>query len=155
MRLPVVGMLKAAMVGEIFEEVRQNISLLDLHEEVDVWVAFLQIVDGLLVADHTAHECDQQVIAPGLSMFELGELVMRLLFWCFAHAAGIEHHQVSLVHAGLFPAQSFEDGLDALGVSLVHLAANGPDVIFPPCNTGGRGHVFAPLRVRALVIRSR
>src|SRR5215472_6731559 len=69
---------------------------------------------------------------------------MGFFFWRFAHAACIEYHQVGLFHAALFPTQLFEDGLDALRVSLVHLAANGPDVVFPTRNTGGRGHSLRP-----------
>ncbi len=105
-----------------------------------MWVAFLQFVDGFLVTDHATHEGNKKVVAPGLGMFEKGQLVMGFLFWRFAYAACVEYHQVGLIHVGLFPTQFFEDGLDALGVSLVHLAANGPDVIFPVGDAGGYGH---------------
>ena len=47
-------------------------------------------------------------------MFQLGELVVRFFLWRFTHATGIEDYEVSLVHTGLFPAQFFEDSLDAL-----------------------------------------
>ncbi len=109
-------------------------------------VAFAQFVDGLLVADHAAHESDKQVAAFCLGMFQHGKLVVRLLFWRFTHAARIEYHEVSLIHARLLPAQFIEHGLDALGISLVHLAPNGPDMVFPARNTAGRGHRVAPLR---------
>src|SRR6266704_5324288 len=140
--------IQAARAGNgcpaLFEEPRQDVCLLDLHKEIDVCVTLLQFVDSLLIADHTAHQRDQQITAPGFGMLEQSKLVMRFLFRRFAHAACIEYHQVGLLHAALFPAQLFENGLDALGVSLVHLAANGPDVVFPMRNTGGRGHDLCP-----------
>src|SRR6266487_6124379 len=111
-----------------------------------MWITFAQVIDSLLIADHAAHHCDKQIAAFGLGMFQLSKLIMGLLFGRFAHATRIEDHEVSLIHAGFFPTQFIEDGLDALGVSLVHLAANSPDVIFPSRNTGGRGHRVAPLR---------
>ena len=38
-----------------FEEMWQNIGLFYLHEQVNMWVAFTQFVDGFLITDHTAH----------------------------------------------------------------------------------------------------
>ena len=73
-------------------------------------------------------------------MFQLGKLVVRFLLWGFTHAAGIEDHQVSLVHTGLFPAQFFEHSLDTLRIGLIHLAPHRPDMIFPACDIGSRGH---------------
>jgi len=83
-----------------------------------------------------------------LACFQLGKLVVRLLFWRLTHATRIEDHEVSLIHACFFPTQFIEDGLDALGISLVHLTANGPDVVFPSRNTGG--HRVAPLRAELI-----
>ena len=46
----------AYSIGQaLFEETRQNIRLFYLHEQVNMWVASAQLVDGLLITDHAAH----------------------------------------------------------------------------------------------------
>src|SRR6266700_149812 len=79
-------------------------------------------------------------------MLQLGKLVVCLLLWCLTYTAGIEYHQVGLIHTCLFPTQFLKHRLDALGIGLVHLATNSPDMIFPTRNTGGCGHRMVPLR---------
>src|SRR5712692_9641342 len=108
-----------------------------------MWIAFAQLVDGLLIANHAAHQCHQQITALRLGLFEQGKLVVRLLFWCLTHAARIEHHKICLIHVGLFPTHFIQHGLDALRISLVHLATNRPDMVFPACNRRCRGHPVA------------
>src|SRR5690348_2372198 len=75
-------------------------------------------------------------------MAQQRKLAVRLLLRLLAHAARIEHDEIRLVHAlYFFPTQRVEDAGDALRVRHVHLAADGPDVIFalgdahlaPPC----------------------
>src|SRR6266568_2752858 len=109
-----------------------------------MWIALAQLVDGLLVPDHAAHKCHQQIAALRLGMLQLGKLVVCLLFRRFTHTTGIEDHEIGLVHTCLFPAQFIKHGLDALRISLVHLAANRPDMVFPACNSSSsRGHSVA------------
>ena len=107
-----------------------------------MWIAFTQFIDSLLVADHAAHQCHKEITALQLGVFKLCELVVRFFLRSFTHAARIQDHEVCLIHAGLFPAQFVQDGLDALRIGLVHLTANSPDVVFASCDIR-RGHRFA------------
>ncbi len=108
-----------------------------------MWVAFTQLIDSFLVAYHTTHQGYQKVASFCFGVFEQGKLVMCLFLWCFTHATRIENHEIGLVHTRLFPSQFLKDCLDALRIRLIHLASNRPNMIFPVCNFGRRGHHIA------------
>src|SRR5579883_192939 len=107
-------------------------------------IALFQLVDGLLVPNHAAHQGDQEVVALFFGAAQVGQLVMCFFFRGLADATGIQHYQVRLIHRGLFPPQFIQHRLNALRVSLIHLTANGPDMIFSTWNRGYRHFSASP-----------
>ncbi len=130
-----VSEVDAALAGDwgpaVFEEAGEDVGVFDFEEEVDDGIALLEVVDGALVADHAAHHGDEEIGTRALGVFEQGKLAVGALLGLFADTARVEHDEIGGVYAGGFvPAEAVEDAGDALGVGLVHLAADGPDVVF-------------------------
>src|SRR5258705_2078245 len=129
-----LGEVYAALAGQrrpaLFEELRPDVRFFDLEEEVHDRVAPLEVVDGALVADHAAHHGDQQILAVALGVGEQRQLAVRFLCGLLADATRVEHDEVGGFERGdLFPAESVQDAGDPLRVGLVHLAADGPDMV--------------------------
>ncbi len=100
------------------------------HEDIDKGVGVEQLLAGF-DANHAAHQCHFAVrlgLFPGL---EAAQFTNRLIFGGLAHHAGVEHDQIGIIHLfGWAVADLFQFGGDVVAVGDVHLAADGPDVIF-------------------------
>src|SRR3990170_3855266 len=117
----------AAQVLEA-DGLHDRLELLRAGEDVDEGVAALELVG--LQADHAAHDGDSELLALAAQLLQRAQLADRPLLGVVADRAGVEDDQVGLLRPGrLRPAEATEAGGQLLGVRLVHLAADGPDVV--------------------------
>src|SRR5262249_37602104 len=85
---------------------------------------------GVVGADHAAADRDRNPGPTPLQLFQLAELAERLLLGRGAYRAGVQDDVVGLVEpAGRAQTAALQLPGELLRVGLVHLAADGPDVV--------------------------
>ena len=105
------------------------------HEHIDKGIAIEQLLAGL-DADHAAHERDSAVRFGAFPGFEAAQLAGCLVFGALADDTRVEHDHVGVVElVGGAVADLFKLGGHVVGIGHVHLAADGPNVVFA-CGVG-------------------
>ena len=81
-------------------------------------------------ADKTAHDGDDQFRPPAFEPLELAELIVRLVLRLLPDNAGVEDNDIGLLNFRLgLVAVFFELDGETAGVRLVHLTADGPNMV--------------------------
>jgi hypothetical protein len=115
------------------------------QEEIDEREATLE-ARGIL-ADQATHDHEGRLRVLAFEWLEGTEASDRFVFGTLSHYAGVQEHQVGLRRpARGGPSQGVELFCDSPGVGLVHLAADGPDVVL---------HGNSRYKNRATSLRSR
>ena len=115
------------LVGAL-DELHDAVELLRPGEDIDLREALLKVIG--FEADHAAHERDLESGLLALEFADAAELGVGAVLGVLAHAAGVEHDDVgSLDAVGRFEADAVEARCELFAICLVHLAADGPEVV--------------------------